>query len=49
MGAAFDTRAASTPSQRGQGDSEGPGKDEVVNECVVKGRVNGRGTITRIQ
>jgi len=26
-----------------QGDSEGPGKDEVVNEYVVKGRVKGRG------
>jgi len=37
MGAAFDTQAASTPSQRGQRDSEGPGKYEVVNECIVKG------------
>jgi len=37
MDAAFDTQAASIPSQRGQGDSEGLGKDEVVNECIVKG------------
>jgi len=36
MGAAFDTRAASTHFSKGQKDSEGPGKDEVVNECVVK-------------